>query len=155
VAGGRNKIVIPLFNESGWLPDGIHDCTLQEAAERFGAFQSSDRRPQLWAKFTEFIREAKACWLIEAVLMDGSFVTAEPDPRDIDLVLVVEASYDFSADLPPAQYNLLAQHRVRRRFGFDIVVVKKGSGDLEQAIAFFQQVKQRPGMTKGILRIEL
>ncbi len=147
--------MIPPFNENGWLPEGIYDCTLQEAAERFGAFQGSDRRPQMWARFIEFMREAKACRLIEAVLVDGSFVTAEPDPRDIDLVLVVEASYDFSADLSPAQYNLLAQQRVRRRFGFDIVVVKNGSENFEQAIAFFQQVKQRPGMKKGILRIEL
>ena len=147
--------MIPPFNENGWLPDGIHDCTLQEAAERFAAFQSSDRRPQLWARFTEFMREAKACQLIEAVLVGGSFVTAEPDPRDIDLVLVVAASHDFSADLSPAQYNLLAQRRVHRRFGFDIVVAKNGSGSFEEAIAFFQQVKQRPGMKKGILRIEL
>lgn len=147
--------MIPLFNENGWLPDGLHDCTLQEAAERFGAFQSSDRRPQLWARFSEFMREAKACQWMETILVDGSFVTAEPDPRDIDLVLVVAASHDFSADLPPAQYNLLVQRRVHRRFGFDIVVVKNGSGDFEQAIAFFQQVKQQPGMKKGILRIKL
>jgi hypothetical protein len=51
--------VIPLFNEHGWLPDGIHDCTLDEAAERFGAFQSIDRRSQLWARFIEFMREAE------------------------------------------------------------------------------------------------
>ena len=92
---------------------------------------------------------------MEAVLVDGSLVTAKPDPSDIDLVLVVAANHDFSADLPPAQYNLLAQQRVHRRFGFDIVVVKDGSENLEQAIAFFQQVKQRPGVKKGILRIKL
>ncbi|MGE5303300.1 MAG: DUF6932 family protein [Alphaproteobacteria bacterium] len=146
--------MIPSLNENGWLPEGVHDCTLQEAAERFGSFQSSDRRPELWMKFTEFIREVKACQWMEAVLVDGSYVTAKPDPGDIDLALVVSASHDFSADLPPAQYNLLAQRRVRRRFGFDIVVVKSGSGDLEEAIGFFQQVKQRPGMKKGVLRIK-
>jgi len=147
--------VIPPFIEQGWLPDGIHDCTLEEAAERFGAFQSSDRRPQLWARFTEFIGEAKACEVMEAVLVDGSFVTAKPDPSDIDLVLVVAENHDFSADLPPTQYNLLAQQRVHRRFGFDIVVVKNDNENLDQAVAFFQQVKQRPGVKKGILRIKL
>ena len=86
--------------------------------------------------------------------MDGSFVTAKPAPSDIDLVLVVATSYDFSADLPPAHYSL-AQRWVRRRFGFDIVVVKNGSENLELAVAFFQQVKQRPGVKKGILRIRL
>ena len=92
---------------------------------------------------------------MEAVLVDGSFVTSKPDPNDIDLVLVVAAAHDFSTDLPPGQYDLLAQHRVRRRFGFDIVVVTNGSENLEQAVVFFQQVKQRPGLKKGILRIRL
>ena len=128
---------------------------MDEAAERFGAFQSSDRRPQLWARFTEFMREVNACGLMEAVLVDGSFVTATFDPNDIDLVLLVPAGYDFSTDLAPMVYNLLARHRVRRRFGFDIVVVKNGSENLEQAVSFFQQVKQRPGVMKGILRIKL
>jgi len=147
--------VIPPFNENGWLLEGIYDCTLDEAAERFGEFQGSDRRPQLWVRFNEFIRELKACEFLEAVLVDGSFVSAKPDPNDIDLVLVVAAAHDFSTDLPPVQYNLLAQQRVRRRFGFDIVAVKKGSDTVEQAVAFFQQVKQRPGVKKGILRIKL
>ena len=147
--------MIPPFNAQGLLPDGIHDCTIDEAAERFGGLQSSDRRPRLWARFTEFIGEVKGCGLLEAAIVDGSFVTAKPDPNDIDPVLVVEARYDFSKDLPPVQYNLLAQQRVRRRFGFDIVVVKNGSENLEQAVAFFHQVKQRPGVKKGILRITL
>ena len=106
-------------------------------------------------RFTDFMREVKACALVEAVLVDGSFVTAKSEPNDIDLVLVVGPGHDFSTDLSPVQYNLLAQHRVRRRFGFDIVVVKNGSENLEQAVGFFQQVKQRPGVKKGMLRIKL
>ena len=93
--------------------------------------------------------------MVEAIIADGSFVTAKPDPNDIDILVVVPSSHDFSTNLPPAQYNLLAQRRVRRRFGFDIVVVKNDSENLEQAVAFFQQVKQRPGFKKGILRIKL
>jgi Family of unknown function (DUF6932) len=55
--------------------------------------------------------------LVEEVLMGGSFVGARPDPNDIDLVVVVRADHDFSADLPPSQYNVLTQKRVRKRFG--------------------------------------
>jgi hypothetical protein len=148
-------MAIPLFNEDGWLPEGIHDCTLEEAAEQFGAFQRSDRRPELWARFIEFVREAKTSGLIDTVLVDGSFVTAEPAPNDIDLVLVVSENHDFSVDLPPAQYNVLSQRRVRRQFRFDILVVKNDSDNLEQAVAFFQQVKQRPDAKKGLVRIRL
>ena len=147
--------MIPPFNQYGCLPEGIHDCTIDEVAERFGAFQTSDRRPQLCARFTEFMRELKTCDFMEAVLVDGSFVTSAPEPNDIDLVLVVASSHDFSTDLPPGIYNLLAHRRVRRQFGFDIVVIKSDSENLEQAVAFFQQVKQRPGIKKGILRINL
>ena len=147
--------MIPPFNEHGWLADGIHDCTMDEAGERFGAFQNTDRRPQLWATFADYIGDAKACGLVEVVLVDGSFVTATPEPNDIDIVVVVAPSHDFSRDLPPGHYNLLAQRRVRMRFGFDIVVVKNDSDNLEQAVAFFQQVKQQPGVRKGILRIKL
>ena len=147
--------MIPAFNDYGCLPEGIYDCTMDEAAERFGVFQSSDRRPWLWARFTEFIRQVKGCGFVETVIVDGSFVTSKPNPSDIDLVLVVATSHDFSADLTPAHYSLLAQRRVRRRFGFDMVVVKNGSENLELAVAFFQQVKMRPSVKKGILRIRL
>ncbi len=104
--------MIPPFNQDGCLPEGIYNCTMDEAVERFGGFQTSDRRPQLWTKLTEFIGEAKAGAFVEAVLIDGSFVTSKPDPNDIDIVLVMAANYDFSKDLPPALYNyLLAQHK--------------------------------------------
>ena len=147
--------MIPPFNENGWLPDGIHDCTLQEAAERFGGFQSSDRRPRLWARFTEFIGEVRGCGLVEAVIADGSFVTAEPDPNDIDLVLVVSANHDFEADFQPSEYNVLSKRRVNRRFGFDLLVARTDSEEYRRYVAFFQEVRLEPGRKKGILRIRL
>jgi hypothetical protein len=147
--------VIPLFNEHGWLPDGIHDCTLDEAAARFGGFQSSDRRPLLWTRFSEFAREAKACGLVEAVLVDGSFVTAEPSPNDIDLVLIVSAHHDLAADFQPSEYNVLSKRRVNRRFGFDLLVARADSEEYRRYVGFFQQVRLEPGRKKGILRIWL
>ena len=140
--------MIPPLNEHGCLPEGVHNCTMEEVATRFGGFLTSDRRPQLWARFTEFMRELAMCGFMEAVLIDGSFVTAAPEPNDVDLVLVTMPNYNLSMEMPPAVYNLLSQRRMRRRFGFDIVVVKDRSDDLEQAMAFFSQVKQRPGVKR-------
>lgn len=146
---------IPTFNQHGWLPEGVHDGTSEKTAKRFGSIQGSDRRPQLWAKFSQFMLEAKASGVALLVIVDGSFVTIEAAPNDIDLVLVVPATHDFTADLPPSQYALLAQRRVQKRFGFDIVVVKDGSENLEQTVAFFQQVREQPGVKKGLVRIAL
>jgi hypothetical protein len=39
--------MIPPLNEQGCLPEGIHDCTMDEVATRFGVFLTSDRRSQL------------------------------------------------------------------------------------------------------------
>ena len=147
--------MIPALDEGGLLPEGIHDGTLAEAEAHFGKFQGSDRRVQLWRGFVEFLREAKTSGLVEMVLLDGSFVTAKPTPNDIDLVVVVFTAHDFGADLPPHQYNVLAQQRVRRRFGCDIVVVRNGTDDLTQAVEFFTQVRQQPGRRKGLLRLKL
>jgi hypothetical protein len=53
--------MIPPLNQFACLPEGIHECTIDEAASRFVTFQTTDRRPQLWAKFTEFVRELGNC----------------------------------------------------------------------------------------------
>ena len=76
---------IPALDPDGFLPVGVHDGTLDELKARFGSFQGSDRRPQLWARFVEFVNETRAVGLVRALLVDGSFVTAKPDPNDIDL----------------------------------------------------------------------
>ena len=148
-------MAIPPLNAYGWLPEGIHDCTLEEVASQFGVFQRSDRRPVLWASFLEFVREAKACGWIDAIVIDGSFVTAEATPNDIDLIVVVSASHEFSADFNPSEYNVLSKRRVNQRFGFDLLVARANSEEYHRYVAFFQQVRLAPLRKKGILRIQL
>jgi len=64
---------IPALNTEGFLPEGIYPCSLREAQARFGVFQGSDRRPQLWAKLRDFLHEIVACGVIEAVLLARKF----------------------------------------------------------------------------------
>jgi hypothetical protein len=125
------------------------------AAERFGSFQSSDRRPQLWARFVTFMREVAACDFVEGVLVDGSFVTAVAEPNDIDLVLVLSVDHDFSADFRSSEYNVLSRRRVNRRFGFDVLVARADSEAYRRYLGFFQQVRLEPDRKKGILKIWL
>ena len=151
----QKPVAIPLLNEDGWLPEGVHDGTLDEAAARFGRFQESDRRPRLWARFVEFVREAQACGLIDALVVDGSFISAAPVPNDIDLILVVSAYHDFSVDFQPSAYNVLSKRRVYQRFGFDVLVARADSEEYRRYEEFFQQVRLEPGRKKGMVRIPL
>lgn len=143
---------IPPLDQYGLLPVGVHDCTLDEIKTTFGLFQTSDRRPKLFQKLQELISEAR---FARSLLVDGSFVTAKPDPNDIDLVLVLPVSHDLTADLPLAQYNLVSKRRVQRRFGFDRIAVREGTLEHDEAVVFFQQVRHRPTLRKGILRLLL
>jgi hypothetical protein len=92
---------------------------------------------------------------VREILLNGSFVTAKADPNDVDFVVVVVAGHDFAADLEPNEYNVLSKRRVRRRFGFDIVLARAGTEEVTETAEFFQQVKGRPQARKGILRLRL
>jgi predicted nucleotidyltransferase len=113
------------------------------------------QRPQLFAKFVAFLREAGKSKIIRSILLDGSFVTGKAEPNDIDLIIIVPADHDFLADLSPTTYNVLSKQRVHRRFGFDILVAREGSVEYDRWAEFFQQVRLEPDRQKGILRLTL
>ena len=140
---------IPEFNEHGLLPEGIHDCSLEELGVRFGAFQASDQRPRLWQCLQQFVDELRRSRLIGEVLIDGSFVTNLPSPHDIDLILVLPVDHDLLAELTPSAYNALSKTRVRLRFGFDILVVGAESIEYRKAVVFFARVRIAHNCEKG------
>ena len=146
---------VPALNEDGFLPPGIHDCTLDEIRGRFGAFQSIDRRPRLFATLLAFVAEARASGIVVALVINGSFTTGKPDPNDIDLVVVLRRAGRFVADMPPSQYNVISKRRVRRRHGFDILLARQGTEEEDDAVGFYQQIRGRSTQRKGVLRIWL
>ena len=148
-------MLIPPLDANGLLPTGVHDCTLEEIKAKFGAFQDSDRRPKLFAKLKAFLAEAKACEFVVSVVVDGSFVTVNPEPNDIDLIVELSANHDFAADVSVAAYNIPSKQRVRRRFGFDLLLARDGSPEARRWAEFFQQVRLAPGLRKGVLRVRL
>ena len=99
---------IPGFDDAGFLPSGVHDCTLDEVRQALGVFQTTDRRPKLYDKLQALVQQAWATGLVAEIIIDGSFVTAKPDPNDIDLILVLDAGHDFTAELLPFEYNVLS-----------------------------------------------
>ena len=74
-----------------------------------------------------FVAEARRSQIVREIMVDGSFVTATPEPNDIDLIVVVARDHDLTADLRPGAYNVVSKKRVQKRFGFDIVAVREGT----------------------------
>jgi hypothetical protein len=146
---------IPNLNEQGLLPPGIYDCALEEIGERFGTFQSTDRRSRLYRRLQEYLIQVRSTNLVVAVIVDGSFVTSKHAPGDIDLILVLPSNHDFSAELQPMAYNVLSRRRVSRRYEFDALVARENTREYTEYTADFQRVRGQPHLQKGMLRIRL
>ncbi len=144
---------IPELNENGFLPEGIHEASLEEIRERFGRFQRTDRRPALFTKFSLFMAEVRASGRIKTVIVDGSFVTAKDEPSDIDLILVLHPDHDYQAELRPFEYNALSKRGARRRFRFDVLVALEGSDEHKKYLDLFQRIKGLPDLRKSVIEV--
>jgi len=148
-------MAIPTLNTDGLLPEGVHVCGLDEIKSRFGCFQGSDRRPQLFTKLEDLVGDLKKSSLIVALVIDGSFVTGKTAPNDVDVLTVLGTGHDWQADLTPGDYTRLSHNLFRRRFGFDVLVAEDGSELYLKYVRFYSQSRELPLATKGVLRIEL
>lgn len=146
---------IPALNADGLLPVGMFECTLVELQSLFGSFRGSDRRARLFSRLEELVSALRRSGLFEALIVDGSFVTAKAAPNDIDLVAVLRSGHNFERDLPMSEYALVSRALLRRRFGFDVVVAEQDSGLYRTYVEFFSRVRRAPDLRKGLLRVRL
>ncbi|HKQ46726.1 MAG TPA: hypothetical protein VJZ71_01505 [Phycisphaerae bacterium] len=77
--------MIPQFNESGFLPPGIHPATLDEIEERFGR-GSEIRRVQM--ESVRWMVDLAIRAGVQRIVLNGSFVTDIMEPNDVDCVLL-------------------------------------------------------------------
>jgi hypothetical protein len=156
--------LLPAAVEHGLLPQGIHDASLDGIEQRFGSFQGSDRRCRLFAKLKAYAEEIRKAVAGATLIVDGSFVMGDVNsPDDIDLVLVMPDGWDFAAELRPFQYNIVSRRMVKRKYGFDVRVVRANSPEMELWIEFFSQVNVKwcvllgipVGTKKGLARLFL
>jgi hypothetical protein len=148
-------VPIPRLNADGYLPEGIHDCSLEELGKEFGVFRSNDTRPLLYRQLEEFITALRAIGAHCSIIIDGSFVTSALRPNDIDIIVALPDNWDIQADLAPAAYNVLSKRSVRRRWRLDLLVARDGTKEYAEYVALFQQIRYLRDQRKGILRIRL
>ena len=149
-------MAIPDFTEFGLLPEGIHDCTIDEAA---GFLCTNQHRAEIWQGFQDFLRWIEHLSLPLGVLVDGSFVTDKPLPDDADVIIDISSCTE-------AEYQLWADHWSQGReyakvtFQVDFYPVVAGHG--HDFSAFFQYVRiddalrrgVPPATRKGILKVQ-
>jgi len=146
-------VPIPDLDADGLLPAGVHDCTIDEVAQRFGQFKRSDRRVVLVQQLRDYCSELKGVTVARFIVLDGSFVTDKEEPEDIDILLALREGIDFSQDFAPTDYNAISKRKVRTRYKFDLLVAPEGTTAYSEHLAFFAQVRGRPQLQKGLLKV--
>lgn len=73
-------MTIPPFDDSGNLPEGIHEATWEEVVDRYG---TTDRRRELLEGLRQALESLRAAGC-RRLYVDGSFVTAKDEPVDFD-----------------------------------------------------------------------
>src|SRR5947208_15836857 len=114
-------MAIPAFNRMGDLPVGIYQVTLSECVERFGP--GGEKRRQVSATLVEICRLANGTGKLNHVIVFGSYVTAKTEPRDVDIILVMEDDFDVEKCDASAQ-PLFDHNRADLQFGASVFWIR-------------------------------
>lgn len=144
---------IPALNDDGLLPPGIFDCEMVEIQEQFASYKHSAIRRKLFVRLREYVYRAELSEEIVELIVDGSFITGKEEPQDIDLLVATRRNKQVDV-LLPVDYNLVSRKRVAREFEFDVLAAPTGSRAFQIYVDWFRQVRGRPGLEKGLLRVK-
>lgn len=142
--------MIPAFRSDGYLPEGLHRADEAEVTFRFGPV--TPRRRRLILRLRRWIALAKQVGA-RRILIDGSFVTAKPDPHDIDAVILLPGDFQSQVgrDLDAALEleEMLLTRRPEELFAAEDEI------DWNEWIEFFTRTRESDGRRKGLVEITL
>ena len=141
--------MVPPFNASGLLPEGIHEASWLELETSLG---ETVTRKRLLEGLLAGLKALRVAGCTRAYI-DGSFVTVKPQPGDID-VCYESGSMDFSLLEPVLKDFSNRRAAQKAKYGcefFEAEVEAVPDGTLY--LDFFQMTKD--GNRKGIIALEL
>ena len=143
-------MALPAFNEEGDLPPGVHRATLPEVLTRFG--QGSVQRCAVADRLKRLYQLVSSTGHLARFVVFGSFVTAKEEPNDVDLILLMEDTFDLASVTGEAA--LPFQHmEADAHFGASVFWTRRaGAIGGEQAMIEDWQAR-REGGQRGIVEI--
>lgn len=158
-------MAIPALTAEGWLPPGVHMCTLPEVGAAFTAGGNPSRRGRLVGVLGEHLDSATVRRYVEHVIIDGSFVSTKVEPGDVDIVLGVRSGMFKALAHGSSGVNPMAViEGLEGRFGPFIdgrrvihgFADETGGHKYRYYLNFFQQsTRANESPFKGVLRVDL
>jgi len=142
--------MIPAFRDDGYLPEGLHVATEAEVTLRFGTATSRRRRLALrLRRWLELSRSVRA----KRLFVDGSFVTAKPDPNDVDAVVWLGADFVdrvSRGDVDAVELEMMLVTRQPEE-----IFAAEDRRDWDDWVEFFSRTRESDGRTKGVVEVKL
>jgi predicted nucleotidyltransferase len=143
-------VALPPFNEEGDLPPGVYRATMPEVLDRFG--QGSVQRCAVAGRLLRLYQLVASTGKLARFVVFGSFVTAKAEPEDVDLVVLMEDTFDLAS--VTGETALLFRHlEAENHFRASVFwTCRSGALGGEQAMIEYWQVR-REGGQRGIVEI--
>jgi hypothetical protein len=142
--------MIPEFRPDGYLPEGLHPASEAESTFQFGS--TTPRRRRLVLRLRRWIVLARDIGA-RRLLIDGSFVTAKPEPDDIDAVILLPANFAILVEQGNESAIELEQMLLTRRP--EELFAAEDESDWNAWFEFFSRTREPDGRRKGLVEIQL
>src|SRR2546428_13370433 len=124
---------LPAFDSRGDLPEGVYKAALDEVVAHFG--HGMPQRQLVTARLARIYELARRTGKLERFVIFGSYITAEPEPHDVDIILIMRDDFrepDYTEELLPVLDHLRAQ----RELGASVFWTRVGAVLLETVDEF-------------------
>lgn len=140
----------PDFNELGDLPIGVYRAKIADVVAHFG--RGSAQRVAVTARLERIYALVQSTGCLQRFIIFGSYVTAEPNPHDVDVFLVMWDGFQ-PRDAPPETQGLFRHGTAQSEFGASIFWVNAGTSfaDTEDLIVGWQT--RRDLQRRGIVEV--
>src|SRR5437867_1752237 len=112
---------LPQLNCTGELPEGVHQATIEEVIAQFGS--GTAQRQAVTARLRRIYHLASATHKLERLILFGSYITAKPDPNDVDVVLIMRDDFEVQACAEESR-QLFDHPRAAEAFGASVFWIR-------------------------------
>lgn len=144
--------MLPELTNDGELPPGVHLAAWPDFESRFGG--SSPRRLWLSGRLRTILELAAVGGFLRRVFVWGSFVTAKPAPKDLDLLLIMSPGFDVDRMPAPAQ-AVFDSTRAKLLFEADVFWARASIGQEMLDLWLDTYQTSRSFRKRGIVELEL
>lgn len=144
--------MLPPKTATGELPPGIHPAGWDEIERQFG--RGADARVRALGRLRLLHELAARTGHLARFLVFGSFVSGVPEPRDVDIVLVM--TEDFRLEEASRESRTLFSHAdAEARFGASVFWVRQGmltEHEMQEFLDTWQAKRDRT--RRGMLEVK-